>query len=209
MDLYFSDRIDITSIFLDLFLVIITTAVTYYFFSYKPKISRKKTISLQLKAFKRKLDKNVLMYEFEIKTTYHKSMEEVTHENPTEIKTTILFQNFNKFISLMVLRFAIAQDISREWQIPQLIGVVNSLIIDDARYIKISQSLTDLYHNIETLNMFIGYKPNGRISLQDIKTFFKSEDDEKKYYALNLIEETYEIGRSLTELIAEVCPSEK
>ena len=106
---YWSGRVDGLALLLDALLVAITTGITYYIFTHLPKKRRKTLLSNHLATLKKRLEDDLLEYEFDFKTSYHKSLGKPLekYEDPDQkvLHPYINFPNYNRFISLLTLRF--------------------------------------------------------------------------------------------------------
>lgn len=206
MEFYCSDKIDVTALFLDALLVLITTGITYFIFTHLPKRRRKSLLSHHLLTLKKRLEDDLLNYEFDFKTSYHKSLgKRLEPHDEQEVQTFnpyIYIPDQNKFNSLLALRFVIFQSFSRTWRLHEIISLLNAMILDDEKFISLSENITELYYNIENINSQFDTRGKGHFNPSDVNDFFTEKNDPAiQYMALERIEETYKVARRIVQII--------
>ncbi len=206
MEFYLSEKIDVTAIILDLALVVLTTGVTYFLFSILPQRRRKKLISKRLRSFRDQVNEEFLKQEFEFKPTYYRFDKKIIPEGKSDVDAEywlkVHFEDWHSFISIFSMNTLLPVYFKNYWQGNELINLVNSLVMDDERFLELSASISRFSQNIEHIDTMLGDKTKDVWSNRELKEFIKTDHEmELISLAIGSMEENYQIAREMVGLI--------
>jgi|TARA_R110002072_G_scaffold229352_1_gene386644 hypothetical protein len=204
MEFYFSDKIDITGIFLDLALVALTTGVTYYAFSYLPIKKRKKHLAANLRGFQRVMTKDLINPIDEMKETYwiRRESEKNDKTNEYEVVEYCEFPKFDKFIDIYKGFQTLHGNFSDIWYGPSIIALLNTIIVDDELHMSLSISLSKLERSISHFE-YVNQELKANVYEVKKEIDLIPDDEEREYltFCITALEDAYEYAKRLSTLI--------
>lgn len=206
---YFDCKINVVDIIVDLTIVIITTGITYYLFSVLPAKNRFKVLKERLVKFKEELNENILDSENEFKKSYKLYEETVigkeNGEDTTLIWSLIKIKDWSKFLETFRYLTLLNIYFNDYWQGKELMLLVNSLVMDNNKYIDLSMNLSKLSAQISHTQSLLGDKTDNIWEIEHMHQLIKDkEENELIHLAVTSMEAIYETSNELVQIINKI-----
>ena len=206
---YFDSKINVVDIIVNLFIVILTTGITYYLFSILPAKTRLNILKHRLLYLKEELNTNYLDDEKEFRNSYELYKEEVPatkdKDEGTLIWSLIRFKNWSNFIT--TFRYATLMDTyyNDYWQGRELTLLINNMVMDNNNYIDLSITLSKFNAQIKHTKTILGDKVDNIWEVVHIKDLIKKkEDNELISISVSALEDVYETANKIVKLIDKI-----
>lgn len=206
---YFETAINLTSVIISLCIVILTTGITYYLFTVRPKKKRKKLLKDRLNSFRYDLNDHVLEGKEEFNKSYTLSKEKVNPDDQEEdqnlVQHYIEIRDWSTFISKF--RYMLLLDTTFEdyWNGKELMLLVNNLVMDDRRYIALSEKLTELKSQIKRTDLLMGEMREGIWKVKTKSDLIKNEKDEEQIHlVVSSMKKTQRVAHEIVQEIEKL-----
>lgn len=198
--------INLTEIIINLLIIILTTGITYYLFTARPRKKRKSSLKNRLKEFRENLTNDILENEDEFRKSY-KLYEEETTNGQEGAKTWFLIdiQDWSTFKTKFGSMLLLDTMFNDYWNGKELMFLINNLVTDDKNYIELSTKLSELDAKINHTNKLIGDKAD---NFWEVKSESELIDSKRDRELINMVvksmEDVQQISRELVEIIDEI-----
>ena len=205
--IYLSWRINFVDILVNVFIVALTTGITYYLFSVLPSRRRLNTLKQRLLSFSEELKDSILDSENEFRQTYELYEEEVPSKNDGDmlVWSLIKIKDWKNFFSTFRFLTLMNTYFNDYWQGKELMLLVNSLVMDNRMNIRLSVCLSKLSAIINHSERLLGEKTKNIWEIEHMKQFIKTKhDNELISLVVKSLEEMYATAHEIDDLISKV-----
>lgn len=203
----FTIKITITDQIFNLIVVFLTTGITYLLFTVLPAKKRKDAVKTRLSDFR---DNLIVMFEdrqeffdsYEYNQAPYYDNQEGTEKKAYRVKYNDLQKllvNINEII------LYIKSDYNDYWQGNELMSVLNSLAVDNNKYLELSLQILKLKKEIHTLSLLVENQKDSIFAIKDKAGFLEDiKQDIWMFLVLRDIERIINLSDKIVKLITEI-----